>query len=235
MKLFRKLSNTKLHKTYSTEPKIENGYDYFDIEKKVMNKINLKNQKLFRIGLIASGTLLISSLIFHKQIKRYFGKQSSDIAVIVFDNEQVNIKAEQFAQNIVSAILKDPAIMDKAKQFIIALCNDEEIKIKISELLVNCIQTEQVNNVVTQLVIDLVNNKYIIDEVTKLINTVLSSNATQETVNKGLDDACQSILNNENINKQSKEFVQLILNDEKLHDELKNKIKKVIADIVLFR
>jgi hypothetical protein len=103
---------------------------YSDVEAKVMAKMRTHNKGRFRT--IALSTLLAViwvTNVFGKEIRRFVGGQTAEVARETLKHESIQIQTQELATAVVNTLLNDPEVLAGTSMFLQLAANNPETQV----------------------------------------------------------------------------------------------------------
>mmetsp|Transcript_14808 Transcript_14808/g.21014 ORF Transcript_14808/g.21014 Transcript_14808/m.21014 type:complete len:154 (-) Transcript_14808:250-711(-) len=103
---------------------------YSDLENKLMAKMKSHNKLRFRTVALGSVLLILwSTNTFGKEIKRFVGGQTAEVARETLRHESIQIQTQELAMAVVNTLLTDSQVLHGTSRFLQIAANDPATKL----------------------------------------------------------------------------------------------------------
>lgn len=201
-------------------------------EEALMRALRLQSRALFRTGallVVSVGGLLYA---FGDDVLTFFGKQTADVATRGLEQQELQLKANQVAKAVVNEVLTDPAVMQRATEFVQSLARQPGTQQELVRLTVSVLQDPatlaQVQQLATRLVSDLLRDPALMRQFQDLVLHVLGTTETQAAVMR----LVQAVMANEDARRAASEFAVAVTSDDKVLVQL-HALAAVVSTSVL--
>lgn len=151
------LTHTVQHNIASTLQFTQQRYE--DFEKNVMQGIHEKNQRRFRIKLLATVLFLAwVTAVFGSEMRKYFTEQTAGLAKETLENESLKIQTQELATAVVQTILEDKEITNHAATFLKEASTAPETQQALLKLTLHILQHQETLDELTKLSQKLIKN-----------------------------------------------------------------------------
>lgn len=186
-----------------------------DLEKSVMDRINVVNRNKFRSVGLSLLSVSTTAFIFRDNIKSLFVDTTSDtvkdvVSQTVNDQEIIDNGAK-YVTEVSNQLLQSKKFEDEINNLLYTLIQREDVQQNLANLIYDVLRKEETLDVITQALYTLITRDDVKQNLTDMVVDVLQRQEVIDVTEQSLGHAITELTKNEEIKKQLSEMLSEVI------------------------